>query len=119
MDSIDQKHQESEHIEKLFVTINSITLSLTEAAEVIDEISVKLPSQFLITKITTSFEKNFDPLSMEKNFEAGKIEPEPTFENTINKIKHIHLKSITSTAMNSSAITSFDDIFFGIYQQQL
>ena len=72
MDSIDQKHQESEHIEKLFVTINSITLSLTEAAEVIDEISVKLPSQFLITKITTSFEKNFDPLSMEKTLKQEK-----------------------------------------------
>ena len=29
MDFIDQKHQESEHIEKGLVTLNSITLSLT------------------------------------------------------------------------------------------
>ena len=44
MDFIDQKHQESEHIEKALVTIDSITLSLTEATEVIDEIPVKIPS---------------------------------------------------------------------------
>ena len=51
---------------------------LSEATETISEISVKLPSQFLMTKIDTSFDKNFD------SFEAETFEPEPTFENIIN-----------------------------------
>ena len=40
----------------------------------------------------TSFDKKIDPLSMNNIFEAEKIEPEPTFENIINKIKGNHLK---------------------------
>ena len=46
---------------------------------------------------------------MNNSFEAEKFEIEPTFENTINDIKDNHLKSINSTAMNTSAITSFDN----------
>ena len=75
----------------------------------INEISVKLPSKLLITKITTSFYNNFDQLSMNNSFKASKVEPEPTFENTINEIKDNHMKSITSAAMNISAITNFDN----------
>ena len=43
---------------------------------------------------------------MNKRFKAEKSEPAPTFEKTIN-----HLESIASTAMNISAITSFDENF--------
>ena len=59
----------------------------------------------------TSFDKKIDPLIMNNSFEAEKIEPEPTFEKTINEIKDNHLKSIASAATNSSAISSFDDNF--------
>ena len=45
---------------------------------------------------------------MKNSFEASKLEPEPTFENKIDKIKDNHMKSITSAAMNSSDIASFD-----------
>ena len=51
------------------------------------QISVKLPTQLLISKITTSFDDNFYPLSMNSRIEVEKFEPEPTFENTINMIK--------------------------------
>ena len=37
---------------------------------------------------------------------SEKIEPEPTFEKSINEIKANHLKSIASIDMNVSAITS-------------
>ena len=43
----------------------------------------------------TSFDENFDPLSMNNSFEAETIEPGQTFENNINKIKANHFKSIT------------------------
>ena len=46
---------------------------------------------------------------MNNSFEAEKFEPYPTFEKTINEIKDNHLKSISSAAKNSSAITSFDE----------
>ena len=59
--------------------------------------------------MTTFFENNFDQLSINNRFESAEFEPEPTFENTINDIKYNHLKSITSDAMNISAITSFDE----------
>ena len=77
----------------------------------INEISVKIPSELLITKITTSFDKNFDQLSMNNSFETEKFEPKQIFENTINEIKDNHLKIITSAATNPSAITSFDENF--------
>ena len=48
---------------------------------------------------------------MKNSFEAEKFEPDPTFENTINDIKDIHMKSITYAATNPSDITSFDDNF--------
>ena len=54
----------------------------------------------------TSFDGNFDQLSMNNRIEAAKFEPGPTFENTINEIKANHLKIITSVDMNVSSITS-------------
>ena len=75
----------------------------------INEISVNLPSQFLITKSTTYFNNNFHHLSMNNSFEAEKFESDPTFEKNIIDIKDNHLKSIASAATNPSAITSFDE----------
>ena len=63
MDFISQLHQEFK-IEEELVNINPETPCLSESTEVINEIPVKLPSQFLIYKITTSFGENLDPLSM-------------------------------------------------------
>ena len=57
----------------------------------------------------TYFDETFDPICIKNIFESAKFEPEPTFENTINEIKDNHIKSITSAAMNISAITNFDD----------
>ena len=74
----------------------------------IKEISVKLPEQFLITKTTISFEKNFYQLSMKNRFEAAKFETDPKFKNTIIDIKYNHLKSIAFTTTNPSAIIIFD-----------
>ena len=62
----------------------------------------------------TSFEENFDPLIMNGSFELEKIKPEPTFENTINKIKDNNMKNITSAETNLSDITSFDDNFYSL-----
>ena len=53
-----------------------------------------------------SFDKSFDPLSMNSKFETGKFEPETTFEKTINETKANIWKSITSIEINLSAITS-------------
>ena len=77
----------------------------------INEISFKFPSQFLITKITTSFDNNFYPLCINNSFEAEKFELDPTFENTINEIKDNNLKSIASDATDPSAKTYFEDNF--------
>ena len=85
------------------------TPCLSEATEFINEISVKLPSQFLIIKLTASFDKNFDQLSMNNSSEAAKFEPEPTFENIIIEIKDNHLRSIASAAKNPSAIIFYDN----------
>ena len=52
---------------------------------------------------------NFKQLSMNRRIEVAKFEPGPTFEKTINEIKHNHLKIIASTSINISAITSFND----------
>ena len=68
---IEQQHQESKNIEEELVNPDSKTPCLSEATEVINEVSVKLPLQFLIGKITTSFDKNLDLLSMNNRFEAS------------------------------------------------
>ena len=81
----------------------------------LNEISVKLPSQFLITEITTSFDNNFEQLSINNSFEAAKLETGPTFENNINEIKDNHLKIIISAAMNLSAIISLDENYDAIF----
>ena len=82
----------------------------------INEISVKFPSQFLFTKITTSFDNNFNPLNTNNRFKAEKFEPELTFEKTMNEtkddsneIEDNNLNIIASDAINIPAITSFED----------
>ena len=98
-------------IEEELVTLNSKTPCLSESTELINEIPVKLPSQLLISKITTSFNENFKQLSMNSNIEVEKFEPGTTFERTINEIKYNHLKIISSATINISAITLFDKNF--------
>ena len=56
----------------------------------------------------TLFDDNLKALSMNSSIELEKFEPGTTFENTTNKIKYNHLKSITSAAMDLSAIIFFD-----------
>ena len=73
----------------------------------VNEISVKLSLQLFISKITTSFDDNFDPLSINIRIEAAKFKPGPTFKSTSNEIKDDHLKIIASTDMNLSCITVF------------
>ena len=97
------------------VTINSKTPCLSEATEATNQILVKLPLQFLINKITTSFDNIFDQLSTNNSFEAEKFEPDPTFERTMNEIKNNHLKIIASSAKNPSTIASFDKNFYPIF----
>ena len=63
MDFIEQHNPELKQI-KEELTLNSKTPCLSEATKVNNEISVKLPSQVLISKITTSFDENFKQLSM-------------------------------------------------------
>ena len=87
-------------IEEELVTLNSKIPCLSEATKVINEILVKLPLQLLIPQITTSFDEDFDLLSMNSIIEVAKFESGPTFEKTINKIKNNHLKSIAFAAMN-------------------
>ena len=88
------------------VPLNSETLWISEANDVINEISVKLPSLFLISKVSSFLDKNFVQLSMNNIIEAENFEPEAIFENAINKIKDNHLKDITSIAMSLSDIAS-------------
>ena len=45
---------------------------------------------------------------MNSIIEVEELKPEPTFEKTTNDIKYNHLRSISSAAMNLSAITLFD-----------
>ena len=86
-----QHYQELNQIEEELVPLNLETLCLSEATEVINEISVKIPSQLLISKIPASFDENFEQISMNSIFKVAKFEPEPTFANTINEIIDNHL----------------------------
>ena len=54
--------------------------------------------------VITSFDENFEQLSMNIIMKIAKFEPEPTFENTINEIRANHLKNITSIGTNVSYI---------------
>ena len=119
MDFTEQEHQSSEQIEEELVTLSSETPWLSEVTEVINEISVKLPSKLLITKITTSFDNNFDLLSMNNISEADFFKPRPAFKKAINETKDNNLKSIASASMNQLAITSFDDNFDLIYMNNI
>ena len=53
---IKHQHQVSKQIEEELVTLNSKTPFLSEATEVLNEISVNISPKLLISKITTSFE---------------------------------------------------------------
>ena len=53
----------------------------------------------------TLFDENIEKLVMNSRIEVEKIEPEPTFEKTVNDIKDDNLKIITSIEINVSAIT--------------
>ena len=57
MDFMEQKHQESIYIKEELVPLNPKIQCLSEVTEVINEISVKITSQVLISKITTSFDE--------------------------------------------------------------
>ena len=111
MNFIEQQNQESEQTEEELDTLNSKTPCISEATEAINAMSINIPSQLLSTKTTTSFDKDFDQLSMNNSFEAAKFEPEPTFEKTISEIKDNNLEIIASATTNTSAITSFDKNF--------
>ena len=63
-----------------------------------------------LSAITLS-DKNFEQLSTNSRIEVSKIEPDLTFEKTTNDIKYNYLKGIASSAMNISAISSFDNNF--------
>ena len=86
---MEQQHQKSKQIKTELVTINSELLYLSKATEVINKISVNIPSQFLISKIATSFDKNFDQISMNRRIEVDIFEPEPKFEKLLTRSKII------------------------------
>ena len=67
---MEQYHQELKKTEEELVPLKSETPCLSEATEAIHEISVSWPSKFLISIIPTSFDKNFDPISMNNIIEA-------------------------------------------------
>ena len=48
---------------------------------------------------------------MNSIIKAAKLKPEPTFENTSNKIKADHLKSTTSLDMNLSYMNLKNPLF--------
>ena len=56
----------------------------------------------------TSFDGDFDLLSINTIFEAEKFEPEPIFEKTINEIKENNLEIIVSSEIILLNITLFD-----------
>ena len=92
------------------VSLNSETLCLSEATEVIYEISFNFTSKFIvqvknISIFSVSFDKNFEHLSMKSIFEAKIFKPETKFETTFYDIKDNHLKRITSFDMILSSIT--------------
>ena len=61
------------------VPLNSETLCPSEATVFINEKSVRIPSQFLISKIPASFDENFEQLNTNSRIEVTKFGPEPTF----------------------------------------
>ena len=77
----------------------------------INKVSVKLPSQFLISKSNKSFDNDFYLISMNSRIEVEKFEAGTTFENTISYIEDNYLNNIASAAMNLSVISPFDKTF--------
>ena len=55
-------------------------------------------------KITTSFDKKFEQISLNIRVEDTKSKPETTFEKNIDEIKADHKKMITSLDMNILSI---------------
>ena len=54
-------------------------------------------------------DQNFYQISINNSFEVEKLEPEPTFEKTINEIKANHSKSIISIDMNLNKHSSYSE----------
>ena len=75
-------------VEELFY-LSSETLCLSEATKVINEISVNLPLQLLISKITTSLNDIFKQIIMNRRTEVKKFGLEPTFERLLMRSKII------------------------------
>ena len=106
-----KQHQEPKNIKKELVPLNTETLCLTEATEVLNETSVNISSKFILmekylSKTPASFDKKFENISMNSIIEAKKFKLETTFENNVDDIKANHLKIITSLEIKLSAITS-------------
>ena len=77
----------------------------------INEISVKLPPQFLIYIINIYFDENFKQLSIKSSIKVEHFEPGPIFDNNINYIKDNYLEGITTDTMNLSSINLFEHDF--------
>ena len=77
----------------------------------INKVSVKLPSQFLISKSNKSFDNDFYLISINSRIEVEKFEAGTTFENTISYIEDNYLNNIASAAMNLSVISPFEKTF--------
>ena len=99
IDVIEQLDPESKHVENNWLLSTQKQHSSQKILKRSIKISVNLPSQLIISKITTFFDKFFDQLSMNSRIEVEKFEPGPTFEKTIdnikddiNEIKDNHLK---------------------------
>ena len=111
-----KQHQEPKNIKKELVPLNTETLCLTEATDVLNETSVNISSKFIVmekylSKTPVSFDKKFENISMNSIIEAKKFKLETTFENNVDDIKANHLKIITSLEIKLSAITSKKTLF--------
>ena len=79
--------------------------------EIRDNSMKSIASASMNLSALTFFDENIERLSMNSRNEVAKFETGPTFENSINDIKHNHLKTTDSTSMNISAITFFANNF--------
>ena len=77
----------------------------------LNDTQVKLSSEFIvqeknISKITASFDNNFEQIIVNRRIKATKIEPKTTLEKNLDEIKADHVKIITSLDKNISDINS-------------
>ena len=73
--------------------------------------SVNISSQLILqekhlSKITASFDNNFEQIIVNRRIKATKIEPKTTLEKNLDEIKADHVKIITSLDKNISDINS-------------